>query len=124
VRGVSALQQLGLTPGTTGGASTVPTKFTFDPLRRHYLIASWSKPRIHDDWTVSLVLIAGLRDLSGLFSPSVSWNAKEWLTFTASLFVPIHGIPVGEVSVGGQSYSEYSLLPFRLRGLIEARAFY
>ena len=32
--------------------------FTFDPLRRHYLIASYTKSKIKDDFTISAVLIA------------------------------------------------------------------
>ncbi len=99
-------------------------KFAFDPLRRHYLIASYMKPKIHDDWTLGATLIAGLRDLSGMFAPMVSWDAREWLTLTLNGFIPIRGIPVGQVSVNGNSYSEYSMLPFDWRVLFEARAFY
>src|SRR5262249_1196661 len=68
-------QEMGLVGGGAEGGGTsgaLPLRFTFDPLRRHYLIASYSKPKIHDDWTVSLVLIAGLRDLSGMISPTIS----------------------------------------------------
>jgi hypothetical protein len=105
-------------------AGALPQKFSFDPLRRHYLIASFSKPRIKDDWTIGAVLIAGLRDLSGLFSASLAWTPKEWLTLTLYAYVPIRGLGVGEARVGNQSWSEYSLLPYDFRALFEARAFY
>jgi hypothetical protein len=105
-----------------GGA--LPQKFAFEPLRRHYLIASYTKPRIRDDWTLGAVLIAGLRDLSGLFSASVAWTPREWLTLTLYAYVPIRGLGVGEAKVGNQSFSEYSILPYDFRALFEARAFY
>src|SRR5262249_8386693 len=118
--------------GTT--ASSLPSKFSFDPLRRPYLISGYAKPRIPDDWTVGRTLNAGLEDLSGLLSPTVSWNAREWLTLSLAAFLPIHGLPVGTVCAvaknpdgscpSGQSYSEYSLIPQDFRVLLEARAFY
>ncbi len=115
----------GITSASSAGTSSaLPQRFTFDPLRRHYLIASYSKPRIFDDWTVGVVLIAGLRDLSGLFTPSVTWSAREWLTFTLSGYVPIHGLGVGEAKVGNGSWSEYALTPFDTRVLFETRVFY
>jgi hypothetical protein len=109
----------------TGGSSgALPQRFTFDPLRRHYLIASYTKTKIKDDWTISAVLIAGLTDLSGTLSPSVSWQTREWLTLSLYGFIPIRGIPVGRVTVNDISYSEYSLVPIDFRVLFEARAFY
>lgn len=109
----------------TGGSSgALPQRFTFDPLRRHYLIASYTKSKIKDDFTISAVLIAGLTDLSGTFSPSVSWQAREWLSLSLYGFVPIRGIPVGRATVNDISYSEYSLVPIDFRVLFEARAFY
>jgi hypothetical protein len=111
-----------------GGATTngtAPQNFNFDPLRRHYLIASYSKPKIFDDWTVSLVWIASLADLSSLITPSVSWNAKEWLTLTLSAFIPIRGIPVNQVTdLTGQKYSDYSIFPLDVRVLFQTRVFY
>lgn len=107
-----------------GSSGAVPQRFTFDPLRRHYLILSYSKPKIRDDFTIGATLIAGLTDLSGTISPSVSWNALEWLTLSLYGFIPIRGIPVGTVNVNDVNYSEYSLLPMDFRILFEARAFY
>ncbi len=107
-----------------GSNGAVPQRFTFDPLRRHYLILSYNKPKIRDDFAVGATLIAGLTDLSGTISPTVSWNAQEWLTLSLFGFIPIRGIPVGTVTVNDVSYSEYSLLPMDFRFLFEARAFY
>jgi len=104
--------------------NALPQRYAFEPLRRHYLIVSYSKPRIADDWTVGAVLIAGLRDVSGLVSPSVTWNAREWLTLGLYGFVPFHGAGVGEAHVGEASFSEYALLPYTFRVLFEARAYY
>lgn len=116
--GISTLGQ------TTGANGSIPQRFTFDPLRRHYLILSYNKPKIRDDFAIGATLIAGLADLSGTFSPTFSWNAQEWLTLSLFGFVPIRGIPVGPVNVGGTDYSEYSLLPMDFRFLFEARAYY
>ena len=113
-------------PSTTsvGTGNALPQRYAFDPLRRHYLIVSYSKPRIADDWTIGGVLIAGLRDLSGIFSPSVAWNAREWLNLGLYAFVPIRGLGVGEARVGDDSFSEYGLSPYSFRVLFEARAYY
>jgi len=117
---------VGNTTSTGGGdqGSALPQRFSFDPMRRHYLFASYSKPRIFDDWTVGAVLIAGLRDLSGLLSPSVSWSTKEWLTLALYGYLPIHGLGVGEVTANNRKVSEYSLMPFDYRVLFEARVYY
>jgi hypothetical protein len=112
-------------PSATGATgSALPQRYAFDPLRRHYLILSYSKPRIADDWTAGAVLIAGLRDLSGVFSPSVSWSTCDWLTLGLYGFVPIHGLGVGEARVGDDSFSEYGLSPYAFRVLFEARGYY
>lgn len=119
---MAGLTTLGQTTGSANGA--IPQRFTFDPLRRHYLIISYNKPKIRDDFAIGATLIAGLADLSGTFSPTFSWNAQEWLTLSLFGFIPIRGIPVGTVNVGGTDYSEYSLLPMDFRFLFEARAYY
>jgi len=110
--------------GAGDQSSALPQRFSFDPIRRHYLFASYSKPRIFDDWTVGAVLIAGLRDLSGLFSPSVSLSTKEWLSLALYGYVPIHGLGVGEVTASNRKVSEYSLMSFDYRVLFEARVYY
>jgi len=105
-------------------SGALPQRVLFDPLRRHYLIASYSKPRIYDDWTASAVLIAGLRDLSGLFAPSIAWSPRDWLTLSLYGYIPIRGLGVNEAKVGNQRYSEYSLTQYDYRVLFEARLFY
>jgi hypothetical protein len=109
---------------SASAGSALPQRYAFDPLRRHYLIVSYSKPRIADDWTVGAVLIAGLRDASGLLSPSVAWNVREWLNLGLYGFVPIHGLGIGEAHLAGDSFSEYGLSPYAFRVLFEARAYY
>lgn len=122
VRALKKLSQL--IPLGVVQTGSLPARFGFDPLRRHYLIASFMKPRIKDDWTVSVAALVGLRDLSGMIVPSVAWNAKEWLNLTLYGYVPIRWIPVGQAQVDGQSYSEFGLAPIDFRVMFEARAFY
>ncbi len=117
-----AKSQPSVTSAVSGSA--LPQRYAFDPLRRHYLIVSYSKPHIADDWTVGAVLIAGLRDSSGILSPSVAWNIREWLNLGLYGFVPVHGFGVGEVRVGDDSFSEYGVVPYAFRVLCEARGYY
>jgi len=126
LRLLSRAQMAGISPmQPTGGTSgSIPQRFSFDPLRRHYLIVNYNKPKIRDDWAIGATLIAGLTDLSGTLSPTVSWSAQEWLQLSLYGFFPIRGIPVGTVNVNDVNYSEYSLLPMDFRFLFEARAFY
>lgn len=104
--------------------TALPQRYAFEPMRRHYLIASYTKPRIFDDWTAGLVVIAGLGDLSGIFSPSVTWSAREWLTLGAYAYIPIHGFGVGEAQAADRGFSEYALSPSTVRVLFEARGYY
>lgn len=105
-------------------AASLPQRFSFNTMRRHYLIASYTQPRIKDDWTLGLVVISGLEDWSGLVSPSVAWSSTEWLTLSLFGFVSFHGTGPNTAKVQGRSYSEYSLMPFDWRVMFEARAFY
>jgi len=133
-RALGLLTQLGLSSATSAGNGGLPVKFSFDPLRGHYLIAGYSRPRIADDWTVGLTVIVGLEDLSGTVSPMVSWQPREWLTVSATGFVPFYGLPVGTVCAvapgadgrcpDAQSYSEYKLVPQDFRALLQARLYY
>jgi hypothetical protein len=123
-RAVPLMSTNAVSAATGAQSNALPQSFSFDPMRRHYLFASYSKPRIFDDWTAGAMLLAGLRDLSGLFVPSVSWSTKEWLTLTVYGYVPIHGLGVGEVTANNRKVSEYSLMPFDYRVLFEARVYY
>lgn len=117
----AALSSFGLVP-----QEGVPQKFVFEAITRHYLFATYQKPKIRDDWTVAATLISSLTDLSGLISPSVAWSATEWLTLTASVFVPFPGPNslAATVPSTGERVSEYTLLPMRFRGLLSARVYY
>lgn len=118
----SALSSNSGSSGSSGAA--LPQRFSFNTMRRHYFIASYSQPRIADDWTVGAVLIAGLEDLSGMVSPSVVWNASEWLNLSLFGYVPFPGSSAKAERIQGKRYTEYSLMPFDWRVLFEARAFY
>ncbi len=127
VRGVIRAGEAGISPtggaAGPGGGAIIP-RFSFDPLRRHYLFLTYTKPKIKDDWTVNGVLIADLEDLSAIVIPSVTWNALEWLNLQLGAFVPIKWIPVNQAKDHGRKYSEYSMFPYDVRVFLEARAFY
>lgn len=110
---------------TTQATSGIPQKFTFDPLGRHYLIVNYSKPKIANDWTLGLSVIANLTDLSTFVTPSVSWSTTEWLTLTLSGFIPAPGPNslASQTATGGY-YGEWTLVPNLYRVLFEARIFY
>lgn len=127
VRGITLAQQQGFSvaQATSGGnQGGIITRFSFDPLRRHYLFLTYTKPKIADDWSVNAVVVAGLEDLSLLVIPSVTWNALEWLNLQLGGFVPVRGIPVGQAEAFGRRYNEYSFFPYDFRVFFEARAFY
>jgi hypothetical protein len=113
--------------GVLGGAGAsadpgTPQRYSFDPLRRHYLFVSYSKPQIHDDFTAGASLVLSLGDFSGQLSPSLSWSARDWLTLTAAAYIPL---PVlNGVEVGGRTYGELALSSTDWRALMSARAFF
>jgi hypothetical protein len=133
VNGLSLLRvarEFGVDPSLVdprgSGDVGLPQKFSFEPLGRHYAFISYQKPKIRDDFTFNVVVMASLQDLSGLISPSLSWSATEWMTLTLSGFVPWAGpkrfaatVPESDVKV-----SEFGLLPIEYRGLLQARLFY
>ncbi|WP_375770975.1 hypothetical protein NR798_08750 [Archangium gephyra] len=119
------LDPSGVDPG--GSVDTgLPQKFSFEPLGRHYAFLSYQKPKIRDDFTFNVVVMASLQDLSGLITPSLSWAATEWMTLTLSGFVPWQGPDSLAVKVpeSGAYVSELSLLPLEYRGLFQVRLFY
>lgn len=124
-RGLALAQQaqIALAPTTTTSGGLI-NRFTLDPLRRHYLFVSYTKPKICDDWTISAVILADLEDLSGLVVPSVTWNVVEWLNLQLSGFIPVKTTALGADVGNGRKISEYSLVPFDWRALFEARFFY
>jgi hypothetical protein len=123
-------RDFGLDPGQVnpGGAGDagLPQKFSFEPLGRHYAFISYQKPKIRDDFTFNVVVMASLQDLSGLVSPSLAWSATEWMTLALSGFVPWQGPESLAVTVpeSDTKVSEFSLLPLEYRGLFQVRLFY
>ncbi len=113
-----ALRGASADPGT-------PQKFSFDPLRRHYLVASFQKPRIFDDWTLLLTLLAGLEDLSFQAMAQVTWMPKEWLSLAFAAYLPFDGVPDWGVDVGdGERRGEFGLAGFGSRFLLQAKVFF
>jgi hypothetical protein len=113
-----------LIPSTSSDGT--PSRFTFQPLARHYAFVTLNKPRIKDDFTAQLVLIANLQDLSTLWSPSISWSTTEWLQLSLLGFIPVPG-PNGlaaTVPSTGRYISEYGAFPQLFRVFFEARIFY
>jgi len=133
VNGLALLRvarEFGLDPGQVnpGGGTDpgLPLRFNFEPLGRHYAFLSYQKPKIRDDFTFNVVVMASLQDLSGLLAPSLSWSATEWMTLTLSGFVPWQGPESLAVTVpeSDTKVSEFSLLPLDYRGLLQVRLFY
>jgi hypothetical protein len=96
-----------------GGAGGQPVRYRFRPVRRHYAFLVYQKPKIADDFTALLTVIAGLEDGSGLAAPGVSWSAREWLNLSLLGFVP-----------WGETASEFGSSPLDWRAVLEARAYY
>lgn len=111
--------------GTSTSPDGLPARFTFDPRAQHYLFVSFQKPRIKDDFTAQVVMIANLQDLSTLWTPSVAWAATDWLTLTLYGFIPVPGPDaLAPKTPAGKAVSEYGSLPFAYRVLFEVRAYY
>jgi hypothetical protein len=108
------------TPGGAGGGT--PQKFTFQPLRRQYLVATYSKPRIKDDFTLNVTLIASLQDLSAQIAPQVVWQIEEWVSVTVQGFIPLPAL--NPTDVDGTAYGEFALAPSDWRALASLRVFY
>ncbi len=101
-----------------------PQKFSFDPLRRHYLVASYSRPRVFDDFTLSVTLLLGLEDLSGQVAPQISWTPREWLQLTLAAYVPFNGVEAWGADVGTGQYGEFALSSYGPRVMVQARIFF
>ncbi len=120
--GIAGANLLGPPTSTDG----VPSRFAFTPLDKHYIFITANKPRIKDDFTAQLVLIANLQDLSTLWSPSIIWSTTEWLQLSLLGFIPIAG-PNGLAAVApgtGKYTSEYGAFPQLFRVFFEVRLFY
>ncbi len=107
------------------GNDGLPARFNFVPRAQHYLFATYSKPRIADDFTVQVVLLANLQDLSTMLAPSVAWATTDWLTLTLYGFVPFPGPDsLAATTSDGRAVSEYGTVPFQGRVMLEARAYF
>lgn len=113
----------GFGPPPAAGAGT-PQKYAFEPLRRHYLVLGYVKPRIRDDFTLNLTALASLHDLGGQFAPSLAWSAREWLTLSLDLFAPLPGIASWKEDVDGTRTGEFDLQAADWRAFASARAWY
>jgi hypothetical protein len=132
------------------GGAGVPTRVSFDPLRRHYLALSYTRPQVLDDFTLAGTLITPLEDLSMLLSGSVAWQTQEWLTLSLLGFVTMTSparasadmssdpwqqlyqsvdpslrgfVPRGAL-VDGVPVGEFDAAPFRAQVMLEAKAFF
>lgn len=120
----SALPTLPLTTAATT-PDGLPTRLSFDPRAQHYAFLSYQKPRIKEDFTAQLAVIASLLDLSTLWTPSVSWAPTDWLTLSLFGFIPVPGLDsLSPKRRDGSAASEYGTIPFTYRVMFEARAYY
>ena len=111
--------------GTGGGGDPgSPQRFTFEPLRRHYLFLTYSRPRVADDWTLGASAVLNVADLSGQLIPQVTWSAQEWLSLTAAAFVPLPGVDALAAEVAGEPYPEGAMSPTDWRAQLSFRLFF
>lgn len=134
----------------SSGEGELPLRFSFEPRRRHYSFATYTRPNLFDDWTVQGTLITALEDLSSIASAQVSWAAQEWMTVSLFAFVPlpslsrlssyIDGDPLLDLEedtdgdwhelfpfaprVSGRPYGEHDALPMDARVMAEARFYF
>jgi hypothetical protein len=91
------------------GADGLPTRFAFDVVRRHYLFATYSRPRtLDEDVTVGASLVTALEDLSSVASASLTWSAEEWLQLTAFAFVPLPSLSRASAWAAGSDADAYA----------------
>ncbi len=137
-------------PGIGAGDDEAPVRVAFAPQRRHYLLLSWLKPQVADDFTLQASAIVPLEDLSMLASGAVTWQAQEWLTLSVFGFLPVPSpamlsyrtdddplrdlydaiphewqgwFPRGATVAGGP-HGDFDGAPFHARVMVEARAYF
>jgi hypothetical protein len=101
-----------------------PQKFSFEPMRRHYVVMQYNKPRVFDDFTLAASALISVEDLSMQLVPQVSWAPKDWLQLTLALYVPVSGVAEWGVTIGQTSYGEFSLSSLGTRVLGKLRLFF
>jgi hypothetical protein len=91
------------------GADGLPSRFTFDVVRRHYLFATYSRPHtLDEDVTVGASLVTALEDLSSVASASLTWSAEEWLQLSAFAFVPLPSVSRASAWASGDDDDAYA----------------
>ncbi len=116
-----------LIPNSGGGSDqSTPSRFSFAPTGKHYAFITINKPRIKDDFTAQVVLLANLQDLSTLWTPSIVWSTTEWLQLSLIGFIPVPGLNslAAKVPSTGQYVTEYGSFPQLFRVFFEVRIFY
>ena len=140
----------GFNPNTSSQAGDLPVRFSFDPLRRHYLFVSWNKMQVLDDFTFLVTSITALEDLSSLLTGAIQWTPEQWLMLSVFGFLPVPGagrisswlpgnplqaledkasgrfkswVPAG-VLLDNERYGEYDATPFAGRVVTEVRVFF
>jgi hypothetical protein len=123
---LAAALAMGLRPSLApaGRDPGAPQKLTFDPWRRHYVFATYMKPRIRDDFTVQATAFFNLHDFTGMLAPFLVWSARHWLQLTIAAFVPLPGLSARKVDVDGRRLGEADVAPVGWRALASARVFY
>jgi hypothetical protein len=101
-----------------------PQRFTFEPLRRHYLFLSYSKPQLWNDFTLGASLVSSLTDFSGQVAPFVTWAPKEWLSLNLTTYVALPAVSSLAVDVNGTRYGEFSLGPSDVSVQLSGRAYF
>jgi hypothetical protein len=101
-----------------------PQRFNFDPLRRHYLFLSYSRPQLWNDFTLGASVMASLSDFSGQVAPFVTWAPQEWLELNTTAYIGVPSIGNGAVEVNGHRYGEFMLAPSDLSVQVSARAYF
>jgi hypothetical protein len=107
-------------------SDATPQRFSFQPLAKHYAFVTFQKPRIRDDFTAQVVVLANLQDLSTLWTPSVSWSAQDWILLSLVGFIPVPGPDAlaAKVPSSGRYVTEYGSFPQLFRAFFEVRVFY
>jgi hypothetical protein len=85
---------------------------------------TYVKPHISDDWRLTVVLMVDAQDMSGLFAPSATWSARDWLNLSIYGFLPWGGPPSLRTQTPVGAVSEFGLLPMDARLMVSARIFY
>lgn len=121
---VGQLQRTGMVLPTAAGDLGTPQKFSFNPLGRHYLLLTYTKPHIRDDFSVQVTALVSATDGSSLLAPIVMWSVREWLSLSLAAFVTAPGIPSRRLQIPGGNLGEFEISPISSRFMFSGRAFF